>query len=218
VVGAAAAGDGSAMMAQRDDLSMARVVDVVFPLHGQALPDEPMAALCAALQQTLPWLARETLAGVHLLRLVHGMSRRLSPRTRLLLRVPRERMKQIEELAGRKLLLEGEALLLGLPRARELMPHATLYAHAVADPHADEHGFMQGVAAQLQAMGVHGHAVCGRQQQRQIEGRTWTTHSLMLHALNPVDSLRVQEYGLGPYRLLGCGLFVPHKSAAAVSE
>ena len=43
-----------------------------------------------------------------------------------------------------------------------------------------------------------------------------TTFSMMLHALVPEQSLRLQQHGLGPHRLLGCGLFVPHKSAAAV--
>ena len=43
-----------------------------------------------------------------------------------------------------------------------------------------------------------------------------TTFSMMLHGLGPEQSLRLQQRGLGPHRLLGCGLFVPHKSAAAV--
>jgi CRISPR-associated protein Cas6 len=40
--------------------------------------------------------------------------------------------------------------------------------------------------------------------------------SLMLHALAPEDSLRMQAAGLGTARHLGCGIFVPHKSAGAV--
>jgi hypothetical protein len=38
----------------------------------------------------------------------------------------------------------------------------------------------------------------------------------MLSGLNAAQSLRVLRQGVGPHRLLGCGLFVPHKSAAAV--
>ncbi|MCE3273209.1 MAG: Cas6 Crispr, partial [Ramlibacter sp.] len=34
--------------------------------------------------------------------------------------------------------------------------------------------------------------------------------------LTRAESLRVLRRGIGPQRLLGCGLFVPHKSAAAV--
>jgi hypothetical protein len=38
----------------------------------------------------------------------------------------------------------------------------------------------------------------------------------MLHALPAEQSLRLQKRGLRPHRLMGCGIFVPHKSAAAV--
>jgi len=51
-----------------------------------------------------------------------------------------------------------------------------------------------------------------------ISGRVLDTFSLMLHALPEEQSLRLQRCGLGPHRLLGCGIFVPHKSAAAVGS
>jgi CRISPR/Cas system CSM-associated protein Csm4 (group 5 of RAMP superfamily) len=38
----------------------------------------------------------------------------------------------------------------------------------------------------------------------------------MLDGLEPEDALRLQASGIGPDRSLGCGLLVPHKSAAAV--
>jgi hypothetical protein len=40
----------------------------------------------------------------------------------------------------------------------------------------------------------------------------------MLHGLKRAESVAIQESGLGLHRLLGCGLFVPHKSIAAVGE
>jgi hypothetical protein len=42
--------------------------------------------------------------------------------------------------------------------------------------------------------------------------------SLMLDGLSHDDALRLLEHGIGPHRLWGCGLFVPHKSAAAVGH
>jgi hypothetical protein len=38
----------------------------------------------------------------------------------------------------------------------------------------------------------------------------------MLDGLSRSAALRVLEAGLGRHRRLGCGLFVPHRSAAAV--
>ena len=40
--------------------------------------------------------------------------------------------------------------------------------------------------------------------------------SVMLHGLTPEQSLQVQALGLGQARLLGCGLFTPHKSVDPV--
>jgi hypothetical protein len=41
-------------------------------------------------------------------------------------------------------------------------------------------------------------------------------YSLLLDGLSPEHALRVMCTGLGAHHELGCGLFVPHKSAAAV--
>ncbi len=208
-------------MSFADELPPASVVDLAFPLAGRAVPRDYMQALHAALQQELPWLAQEPGAGIHPLKLVQGGGGPvglLSQRTRLLLRLPRTRVAAARRLAGRTLLLGEHPVQLGEPHERELLAHATLYAYAVAAAGEDEVAFMQAVAGELQALGVRTHTVCGKRGGRPHEGRTLTTFSLMLHALSQADSLRVQEQGLGPHRLLGCGVFVPHKSAAAVGE
>ncbi len=209
-------------MSFEDELPPASVVDLAFPLAGRTVPRDCMQALHAALQRELPWLAQEARAGIHPLKLVQGSSAGpvslLSQRTRLLLRLPRARVADASALAGRTLSLGGHTVQLGAPHERELLAHATLYAYAVAAASEDEVAFMQGVTGELQALGVRTHTVCGKRGGRPHEGRTLTTFSLMLHALSQADSLRVQEQGLGPHRLLGCGVFVPHKSAAAVGE
>jgi CRISPR-associated protein Cas6 len=204
----------------QDDLPDATVVDMVFPLAGHSLPRDHAQALQQALLQALPWLLEEPQAGVHPVKLVSGSEGQalLSQRTRLLLRLPRERVAAAQALAGRMIEVGGSTLQLGTPHVRELLPHATLYAHAVAAPGADEGAFMQAVAGELQFLAVRTQTVCGKRHSRQLQGQTLTTFSLMLHALSQPDSLRLQETGLGPHRLLGCGIFVPHKSAAAVGS
>jgi CRISPR-associated protein Cas6 len=93
-----------------------------------------------------------------------------------------------------------------------------LYAPAVAAPGDDEAVFLQAVEQELQGLQVRSQRVCGKRHSLLQEGQGVTTFSLMLHALSRADSLRLQEHGLGPHRLLGCGIFVPHKSAAAVGD
>ncbi len=60
--------------------------------------------------------------------------------------------------------------------------------------------------------------VCGREQQLRGPQQALHGYSLMLHGLREASALRILERGLGAHRLMGCGVFVPHKSAAAVGE
>ncbi len=195
-----------------------RVVDVAFPVDGTHLPRDHALPLSQALSAQLAWLAAEPLVGIHPINVVPGYGVRglLSRRTRLLIRLPRRRVADLAPLAGCSLNVGGCELHLGEPKSRELLPHSTLYAHFVAAESADEQAFMVVVASTLDALDIDAHSVCGRRQTMGSPGRAITGFSLMLHGLTPDDSLRVQRAGVGPQRLLGCGIFVPHRSAAAV--
>ncbi|MBE0586957.1 MAG: hypothetical protein IH617_02790, partial [Hydrogenophaga sp.] len=151
-----------------DEPLQATLVDMVFPLEGHSLPRDAAPALRAALEQELPWLSEEPLAGIHPLKLVPGTETDalLSQRTRLLLRLPRERFGAATELAGRTLQIGGQTVTLGHPHPRELLPHRTLYAYAVAAEGDDEIAFMQTMNDELQALAVRSQVVCGKRQQR----------------------------------------------------
>ena len=194
------------------------VVDVAFAFQGRHLPRDHALLLARALADPLPWLAAEPRAGIHPVRVVPGYGIRglLSQRARLLLRVPRARQPVLAELGCRVLDVGGCEIRLGEPRPRELLPHGTLFAPVVAAESSDELVFMLGVAGQLRALQVDAHTVCGRRQRIAGTSGPITGFSLMLHGLSAADSLRVQGIGIGPHRLLGCGIFVPHRSAAAV--
>jgi CRISPR-associated protein Cas6 len=84
----------------------------------------------------------------------------------------------------------------------------------VASAAADEAGFMHEVEAELQQLGVPCRPICGRQQT--LEAGTLQGFSLMLDGLSAAAALQLLQRGLGLHRRLGCGLFVPHRSAAAV--
>jgi len=193
-------------------------VDVAFALVGTSLARDHAQALSDALASHLPWLAGHPTAGVHSVKLVQGSEpvAWLSHRARLLLRVPRSCEAALAVLDGCTLGVSGHALRLGAPKSHSLLPHGTLYSYFVAAASDDEGAFMQGVAADLAALGIACRTVCGKHQQRGGAPTTQHGFSLMLHELSTVDSLTVLRVGLGPHRGLGCGLFVPHKSAAAV--
>jgi CRISPR-associated protein Cas6 len=191
-------------------------------VQGKVLPRAHRVALAAALQQVLPWLDEACGAAVHRLNVATGGGplALLSGRTRLTLRLPRQRVTDAAQLSGRTLDVMGQPLHLGAAQPRELLPFGTLFAHFVAAEGAaacgDEAAFLDAVAQQLAALGVHARAICGRHQTLE-EGRL-AGYGLMLDGLTHGDSRRVLERGLGTHRLWGCGVFVPHRSAAAVGR
>jgi CRISPR-associated protein Cas6 len=194
----------------------ATMIDVAFAVSGDPLPRDHRYALAQALEQALPWLADTPQAGVHGLNLVAGGGAEplVSGRTRLKLRVPRDHAQAACALAGTELRLAGRALRVGAAQQRELVAHHTLYAHLVASADGDELAFMRTVQGELERLAVRCRPVCG--MHRVVEGGTLSGFSLMLDALTPDQSLTLLESGLGAHRRLGCGLFVGHKSAAAV--
>jgi len=193
-------------------------VDLIFPINGRFLPRDHAQALKDALCHAWPWLEAEPLAGVQGIKLVPGLEAQamLSGRAKLLLRLSRGRATELLGGAAIDLEVAGQALRLDVPHVRELVPHTTLYAYHVAANDADEVGFMADVTQALSALGVGGERVCGKRQHLTLASSRVTTFSLMLHGLAPEPSLHLQQRGIGPHRLLGCGIFIPHKSAAAV--
>jgi len=198
------------------DEPLARIIDIAFAVEGVALPREHRRELAAAIGLALPWWAAQPGAGMHRLNVAAGAGPQalLSGRTRLTLRVPRERAGDAATLAGAELQVGPATLHLGAPQPRELRPYSTLYAHLVATDEDDELAFLGAVAAELSALGVACRSICGRRQV--VEGGALQGYSLMLDGLNAAGELRVLEAGIGRHRHWGCGLFVPHKSAVAV--
>ncbi|HEX6363477.1 MAG TPA: type I-MYXAN CRISPR-associated protein Cas6/Cmx6 [Albitalea sp.] len=194
------------------------MVDVAFPLAGTTLPRDHRRLLADALDASLPWLAATPGAGVHRIKVVEGdaATALVSRRSRLVVRAPRARAGVLGALAGEALAVGGHRVRLGAPDVRELLAHRTLYAEFVVAPADDELAFLEGVERELAALGVTCGRVCGRP--RAIDGGSGPLagFSLMLDALSPADSMRILEQGIGAHRRLGCGLFVPHRSAAAV--
>ena len=195
------------------------MVDVIYPLRGQALPRDHRRALAHALERLLPWLAEPGQSGVHRVNVVagEGDTALLSQRARLSLRVRRERVPDLVPLQGAMLDVAGFRVNLGTAMAvRELLPHTTLYAHLVTTADDDELAFMGSIEQELDALGVPCRPICGLRQVIDDNGVRVTGYSLMLDGLSRAGAVRVLEAGLGGHRRLGCGMFVAHKSGAAV--
>ena len=64
----------------------------------------------------------------------------------------------------------------------------------------------------------HARLICGKARRASAGGGEVFGFSIMVHGVSAAESLRLQVIGLGGERLLGCGVFVAHKSIAGVGD
>ena len=208
----------------------ADAIDVAFRLSGRWLPVDHAGALRAAIVEVLPWLEEEPEAGIHS---IHGAASgngwerpdggsggmlNLSRRTRLVLRVPVRRAGETAALCGRRLDLGGCELATGERQPRRLRPAGAVFARYVVDEEGgDEERFVERVVSELRARSVAARKLlCGRSHRIESAHGVQTARSLLIADLGRDESLVLQCHGIGPGRLLGCGLFVPHRAVGPV--
>lgn len=207
------------------------VVDVAFAITCRALPVDHAWALSEAVTQVLPWLLEDSRAGIHTIHVAdsgNGWMRPQGPddllypsrRTKLVLRVARERIEDSRSLSGRTLDVAGHELRVGGAAVRPLSDATTLFArYVVAEDDDSESAFLTAMHAELQRLGIEPKKMlCGIERALHTPQRRIRTRSLMLADLGVQESVRLQQEGLGPLRHRGCGLFIPHKGIREIQE
>ncbi len=197
------------------------MIDLQFDLVGATIPADSAMLLSHALLGILPWLDEEKGAGIQLLKGAETNSGdatvNINRRTKLFLRVPKTRIQDTEILVGRSFDLDGHLLKVGNFKTRAFTPFSNIYAHFVDTGSLGEEQFVRDVMHELDShFQLRCGFICGKQQTLQAPNGVLRGYSLMLHDLPPHKSLRVQDEGMGHNRLLGCGIFIPHKSIAPV--
>ena len=208
------------------------VVDVAFRIGCPTLPLDHAHTLSSALLKALPWLEEEAYAGIHL---IHGAASgngwfrpentenellHLPKRTRMRVRVPRERLQDAQALSGQSLDIEGHPLEIGKSEVYLLSSLPTLFSrYVITREELDETQFLQEVAEQLEALDIPCRKMLGgiTHTMKFPAGEVFT-RSLMIADLEPEQSVRLQQVGLGEGRTIGCGLFLPHKGINPVKE
>ena len=183
------------------------VVDLAYRIGCPTLPLDHAHSLSSALLQALPWLADEETAGVHL---IHGAASgngwfrpedtenellHLSRRTRMRLRVPKNRLQDARALSGQTLDIEGHPLEIGKSEVFMLSSLPTLFSrYVLTQAEHDETQFLEdaangsesyGYTLQENARWYHAHDEFSR----------WpvVTRSLMVADLEPEQSVRLQQ-------------------------
>ena len=196
------------------------VTDIQFDLSGLEIPADHGYALFEEIARFLPWLCDLPAAGIHP---VHGApSGRndnlvINRRVKLVLRLPIDRVADAQALVGKEIDPGAGNLRIGALKEKPVTPYATLYSHFVAVDNDDEAGFLDEIHQQMQALGIGAGLIPGKPHKMHIPKRVIGGYSLMLHDIDLMQSLVLQECGLGLYRGYGCGIFIPHKSIKAVA-
>jgi CRISPR-associated protein Cas6 len=211
------------------------IVDLVFDIRCRELPVDHARDLSAAIRAHLPDIDADERLAVHSIHLAGsqngwerpdprlGQNLILSRRTKLTLRVPKERVAEVEEaLEGAELDVAGYTLTVGKAKQKKLSSQGTIFSrHVVLQPgeEIDENAFLQRIVAHLDERGIRvKKALCGKTAELAGPDGPIQTRSIMIADLNAEESVRVQQEGIGPLRHMGCGIFIPHKGIEAVKK
>jgi CRISPR-associated endonuclease/helicase Cas3 len=203
-------------------------LDLAFPLAGRRVPLDHGYALYSAVSRLRPELHATRWLGIHPLAGEPDAEGALQLRrgADLRFRIPAEHVASLLPLAGATLIVAGEALSLGIPRAYPLVPAATVDARLVVinltkpplktaaagarptlDVAAFAESYVKEIRRQLGAIGVEGEpTLCGRQRMT-VAGKRVVGYSVRVAGLSPEHSLRLQAAGIGGKRGMGCGIF-----------
>jgi CRISPR-associated protein Cas6 len=207
------------------------VVDIAYQIQCRTLPVDHAWALSEAVQRMLPWIKSEGGAGVHTVHVAEsgngwmrpegaGALLHLSRRTRLQIRVPRHRVDDARNLVGMTLDVAGHALTVEKAMLKPLSAFPAVFSrYVVSERGQDENAFLTAMVRELGQLGIRPmKMLCGIEKTLATPDGPVRTRSLMLADLTLPESIRVQQRGLGPMRLLGCGLFLPHKDIREVGQ
>ncbi|NDP46938.1 MAG: type I-MYXAN CRISPR-associated protein Cas6/Cmx6 [Sulfuriferula multivorans] len=198
------------------------MIDLQFDLVGTTIQADNAQLLSDAILNLLPWLGDHAGAGIQHLKGAEtncgDTTLNINRRTKMFMRVPKDRVDDLQILRGKTLSLNGHSLQIGNFKTRAFSPFAHIYAHFVDTGSAGEEQFVQDVMRELDGhFELRCGFICGKQQTLQSASGPLYGFSLMLHDVPPHKSLQIQDEGLGRNRLLGCGIFIPHKSITPVA-
>ena len=207
------------------------IIDVVFGITCRVLPVDHAYSLSQAIRKELGWLEDEPYAGVHTIHVAasgngwyrpDSSDQMLHPsrRTKLSLRIPRHRLDDVRPLTGKTLDVDGNSLTVNQMTQKNLSHITTVFSrYIVVESAKDEMEFLKEIMASLQNMGIKPKKMlCGKENRLSKGDGTLVTRSLMIADLTFEESILLQQQGLGSHRLMGCGIFLPHKDISEIGE
>lgn len=209
------------------------MLDIVFDVNGSELPVDHGYALFSAISHIVPGIHDDESVGIHPIngllagnRLMH-----ITRSSKLVIRTLNERVRDIMQLSGKRIMVDGHKISIGLPVPHTLRPAPVLQSRLVViKGFVDADSFLNACRHQLTTLGISADTeIPHKQYTHSFERKTGSVgtdnnlirRTLRIHDkvivgyavrvknLNPVDSIRLQEVGLGGRRRFGCGIFTP---------
>jgi len=208
------------------------ILDVSFSFNCKALPLDHAWSLLIALQQHIPWISTDSQIGIHQIHVAESANGWQRPadtsaellypsrRTKLSIRLHKEQLPAIAELSGCALSIEGNTLTIGTMKPKPLTNASVIFARYVASEKTEtEAAFLQRMAHHIQTLtGIKvKKMMCGKSHIIHTPHEDLYTRYLMIADLDSEPSIQLQQHGLGDYRTLGCGLFLPHKGIKSLN-
>ena len=205
-------------------------VDLIYKIKCKQIPTTHAYELSQALYSALPWLKDEPNVGIHQ---IHGATSgngwnrppdgeliHLSKRSKMSLRVPKNRIDDAKALTGQVLDIAGYKVEIGVSQSKLMHPLPTIFARYVIVPDGlDETQFTYWLADELSKRNIQlNKLLCGMSHHLTWPEGEFETRSVMIADLDQETSVALQEEGIGLFRHYGCGIFMPQKGIRAVGE
>lgn len=194
-------------------------VDLSFSVIGETLPADHGYGLYSALTHwnqrihNLEGLSIQTIAGIP----DKQGKIYLTERSRFRIRLPYDKLPLVYGLAGKALTIGNHTIRLGIPQIYPIQPTSQLKARIVTiKGYQEPESFLEAALKQLEDLGIKGTVVIpvneeGEAERKTIKIKQFTVVGFKLGVfdLSDEDSIKLQVYGLGGKRRMGCGVFVP---------
>lgn len=195
-----------------------RNIVVQFPVQGEKLPADHGYLLYSAISQLKPelhetgWLGIEMISGIPFDKGIIALPRNAA----LHLRIPADKFGELIPLAGKRLEIDGHTIRLGIPTARPIVSSAELYSRIVTiRGFMEVPEFLQAANRQLKELEINAELELPKEDRSRsrriltVKDKKIVGFSLVARGLKDEDSIRLQSYGIGGRRAMGCGIFNP---------
>lgn len=195
-------------------------VELRFPVRGSTLPGDHSYGLFAALVHIESAIRLHS--DISILS-IPGFSDKqghilLTPQSTMRIRVPVSKISLVYRFAGKYVKIGKHEIQLGIPEISGLSPAKSLQARLVTiKGYVEPKAFVEAANRQLSNLGITGEVSIptGRsgdplRKKIKIQRFTIVGFTTMVSDLNDENSLKLQQWGIGGKRHMGCGYFLPN--------